>query len=168
MPTYRSCGKKPEAEAMIASLKMAIEQYESTYSAFPFTPGSESSDLSSDKDNGEVSDDSDDFRYAALLDCLSASDTNGHNGSDVLNPRRIKFLEIETDGTYEDPWENDYAVVLDSNRNGYIDASRSPTGKRILQTIIIFSGGKDGDLTTTDDNVNSWDDYKYGLGCNVR
>ena len=78
-----------------------------------------------------------------------------------MNPRKLAFLEIQgnTKGEYEDPWGNDYTVVIDGDGDGKIiqelddwkyyqlKVEKDSDNKYALyQSILIISKGPDGEM----------------------
>lgn len=147
-----------QTKARMSALQMAIEQYRSTYSYYPFTL---ISTVDKRLNSGE---------YEDLIKCLRAADVD-------LNPRALPMLSADDD-TYVDGWEGSYQVALDLDYDGKVDgpeiygyydddAPYDEDEDDIDREVIIWSKGKDGldsaidnrlNDDDNDDNVNSWDD----------
>lgn len=156
IPTALSAIKKAEtakAQAEMTALVTAIKNYESTYGFLPFH-FRKSSDTSSATD-GEVQPGD----YSDFIKVLQGEnlDIKGRK----MNPRKLAFLEIQgnTKGEYEDPWGNDYTVVIDGDGDGKIiqelddwkyyqlKVEKDSDNKYALyQSILIISKGPDGEM----------------------
>lgn len=97
----------------------------------------------------------------SLLNALMGDD-------DKINPRKIKFIDppiaknnvnglLEKDGKrmLVDPWGKPYYILIDFDGDGKVPDPEHP-GAMLDTTVIVFSGGPDGDPTTWQDNVRSW------------
>lgn len=133
-----------QTKARMSALQMAIEQYRSTYSYYPFTL---ISTVDKRLNSGE---------YEDLIKCLRAADVD-------LNPRALPMLSADDD-TYVDGWEGSYQVALDLDYDGKVDGPEIYGSGEIEREVIIWSKGKDGTDDSADvnasneDNINSWDD----------
>ena len=117
IPTALSAIKKAEtakAQAEMTALVTALKNYESTYGFLPFH-FRKSSDTSSATDGEVQPGDYSDFIKVLQGENLKIKGRN-------MNPRKLAFLEIQgnTKGEYEDPWGNDYTVVIDGDGDGKI------------------------------------------------
>lgn len=96
-----------------------------------------------------------------LLNALTGED-------DKINPRKIKFIDLpiaknnvngllEKDGKriLVDPWGEPYAILLDFDGDGKVPDPEHP-GAMLSTTVMVFSGGPDGNPITWQDNVKSW------------
>lgn len=156
IPTALSAIKKAEtakAQAEMTALVTAIKNYESTYGFLPFH-FRKSSDTSSATD-GEVQPGD----YSDFIRVLQGEDLKIKGRK--MNPRKLAFLEIQgnTKGEYEDPWGNDYTVVIDGDGDGKIvqelddwkyyqlKVEKDSDNKYALyQSILIISKGPDGEM----------------------
>ncbi len=136
--------KIQKSKTAIKTLYMAIKQYESTYGFLPFTGANEDTNLTSSK-------------YDKLLATL-AGVNDGADGVDT-NPRTIKFLELDTDNTYNDSWNQRFKVSLDLDYDEDVEGSEISGSGTLNTKVVIWSEGPDseGPTQTTNDNVNSWD-----------
>lgn len=70
------------------------------------------------------------------------------------NPRSMIFLQLHSDGNFEDPWGNDYVITLDTDYDGQITVGSST----IYGSCAIYSYGPDkSNNTGGGDDVTSWD-----------
>lgn len=159
IPTALSAIKKAEtakAQAEMTALVTALKNYESTYGFLPFHFRKSSN--TSPATDGEVQPGD----YSDFIRVLQGEnlDIKGRK----MNPRKLAFLEIQgnTKGEYEDPWGNDYTVVIDGDGDGKIvlelddwkyyqlkvekDTSSTPSEYALYQSILIISKGPDGEM----------------------
>ncbi len=135
--------KRSQALAAVKSMHLAIKQYETTYGFLPFTGLNADTLVSS-------------TQYSLLVNTLGALDT-------ASNPRKLKFLSLDKNNKFLDPWQRDLQVSLDLDYDGDINDDKV-YGFGLLQTnVIVWSKGFDGLDSATDtdpsnsDNINSWD-----------
>ena len=134
-----------KTKTAVRTLQMAIRQYETTYGILPFTDTFSVDTLITTGAN-----------YDTLLTTLSALDVN-------LNPRLIKFIELDKNNDYKDAWDNDFFVALDLNYDGFLDDSVVHGFGQISTSLVIWSKGRDelenatDNNSVNDDNINSWD-----------
>ena len=156
IPTALSAIKKAEtakAQAEMTALVTALKNYESTYGFLPFHFRKSSNN--SPATDGEVQPGD----YSDFIKVLQGEnlDIKGRK----MNPRKLEFLEIQgnTKGVYEDPWGNDYTVVIDGDGDGKIiqelddwkyyqlKVEKDSDNKYALyQSILIISKGPDGEM----------------------
>lgn len=156
IPTALSAIKKAEtakAQAEMTALVTALKNYESTYGFLPFHFRKSSN--TSPATDGEVQPGD----YSDFIKVLQGEnlDIKGRK----MNPRKLAFLEIRgnTKGEYEDPWGNDYTVVIDGDGDGKIiqelddwkyyqlKVEKDSDNKYALyQSILIISKGPDGEM----------------------
>ncbi len=141
--------RKQESKTAIKTLYMAVKQYESTYGFLPFT--------------GETGGTSDlkisDNQYDKLLDTLAGINDTANDTVDT-NPRKIKFLQLDNDNTYNDSWSKRFKVALDLDYDEDIEGSiidGVDNASSVNTKIVIWSGGPDENTAATGDNINSWD-----------
>ena len=142
-------GELTKAKAEATTLANAIKQYESTYGVLPVPKGK--------SDEKPLTDD----QYTWLIKLLqgkSFSDsTNGDSKN--YNRRGMKFLDVvgNTEGVYQDPWDQNYIVVLDVDYDGKIanSAAEVPVDASDLYfSVIVWSVGPDGKSDTSADKKN--------------
>lgn len=156
IPTALSAIKKAEtakAQAEMTALVTALKNYESTYGFLPFH--FKKSSNTSPATDGEVQPGD----YTDFIRVLQGE--NLEIKGKKMNPRKLAFLEIQgnTEGEYEDPWGNDYTVVIDGDGDGKIiqelddwkyyqlKVEKDSDNKYALyQSILIISKGPDGEM----------------------
>ena len=156
IPTALSAIKKAEtakAQAEMTALVTALKNYESTYGFLPFH--FKKSSNTSPATDGEVQPGD----YTDFIKVLQGE--NLEIKGRKMNPRKLAFLEIQgnTKGEYEDPWGNDYTVVIDGDGDGKIvlelydwkyyqlKVEKDSDNKYALyQSILIISKGPDGEM----------------------
>ena len=156
IPTALSAIKKAEtakAQAEMTALVTALKNYESTYGFLPFH--FKKSSNTSPATDGEVQPGD----YSDFIKVLHGE--NLEIKGRKMNPRKLAFLEIQgnTKGEYEDPWGNDYTVVIDGDGDGKIvlelddwkyyqlKVEKDSDNKYALyQSILIISNGPDGEM----------------------
>lgn len=156
IPTALSAIKKAEtakAQAEMTALVTALKNYESTYGFLPFH--FKKSSNTSPATDGEVQPGD----YTDFIRVLQGE--NLEIKGKKMNPRKLAFLEIQgnTKGEYEDPWGNDYTVIIDGDGDGKIiqeldywkyyqlKVEKDSDNKYALyQSILIISKGPDGEM----------------------
>lgn len=156
IPTALSAIKKAEtakAQAEMTALVTALKNYESTYGFLPFH--FKKSSNTSPATDGEVQPGD----YTDFIKVLQGE--NLEIKGKKMNPRKLAFLEIQgnTKGEYEDPWGNDYTVIIDGDGDGKIiqelddwkyyqlKVEKDSDNKYALyQSILIISKGPDGEM----------------------
>lgn len=156
IPTALSAIKKAEtakAQAEMTALVTALKNYESTYGFLPFH--FKKSSNTSPATDGEVQPGD----YSDFIKVLQGE--NLEIKGRKMNPRKLAFLEIQgnTKGEYEDPWGNDYTVIIDGDGDGKIiqelddwkyfqlKVEKDSDNKYALyQSILIISKGPDGEM----------------------
>lgn len=156
IPTALNAIKKAEtakAQAEMTALVTALKNYESTYGFLPFH--FKKSSNTSPATDGEVQPGD----YSDFIKVLQGE--NLEIKGKKMNPRKLAFLEIQgnTKGEYEDPWGNDYTVIIDGDGDGKIiqelddwkyyqlKVEKDSDNKYALyQSILIISKGPDGEM----------------------
>lgn len=156
IPTALSAIKKAEtakAQAEMTALVTALKNYESAYGFLPFH--FKKSSNTSPATDGEVQPGD----YTDFIRVLQGE--NLEIKGRKMNPRKLAFLEIQgnTKGEYEDPWGNDYTVIIDGDGDGKIiqelddwkyyqlKVEKDSDNKYALyQSILIISKGPDGEM----------------------
>ena len=162
IPSTISAIKKAEmakAQAEMTTLVEALKNYESTYGILPLKC------LGATPADGKISGVSGSYAaYETLIRILQGENLTV-NGK-AMNKRQVAFLDGKDEGTFPDPWGNDYYVLLDGDGDGKLDppTADEPTGldgKPWRKSILIWSAGPDGDPATVEDNAYSlpvlWD-----------
>lgn len=160
IPTALSAIKKAEtakAQAEMTALVTALKNYESTYGFLPreFVIKEDRSIAESLPEFGHDGEKA----YKGFIEVLQGE--NHIVTGRKMNPRKLAFLEIQgnTKGEYEDPWGNDYTVVIDGDGDGKIiqelddwkyyqlKVEKDSDNKYALyQSILIISKGPDGEM----------------------
>lgn len=148
LPVVNSGIKKADmtkAKAEITTLVNAIKQFESTYGFLP---------TSACDTNGKVTD------YELLIRILQAEElsaTPPPAPADVVNVRKVRFLDVQGNepGTYTDPWDNNYEILLDHDYDGKISQNVDGivTANPYYFTIVVWSLGSNSEHR---DNVYSF------------
>ena len=149
-----------KAKASITTLVNAIKQYESTYGRLPIPAGSpaysEGSVLTvSNRDNSDSDRADENCQYSWLIKVLqNQSLTTAQEDYGTLrtaNPKGIKFLDIVSNqpGVFQDPWDNDFRVIFDTNYNDTITISNGIPGlhssnENYYYSVVVYSRGADG------------------------
>ncbi len=91
-----------------------------------------------------------------IIRILTANDTDQ---SPRVNPRNIAYLEAQTNsitGSYTDPWDTQYSIVLDNNYDNKTTYDDGINGSKQYGTVCIaISAGPDKEFKTTDDITSS-------------
>jgi prepilin-type N-terminal cleavage/methylation domain-containing protein len=140
-----------KAKSEMSSLITAISMYQSEYDVMPFAyDGTKDSELLADPD------------YDILIAFLSQ--TGDADDIDEGNARKIKILEVQKPGLFNDPWGRRYNIVYDSNYNGSVavdDVALTPglvhSEATIPRPILIYSAGPDGKTHATRSNDDNKD-----------
>ena len=156
IPTALSAIKKAEtakAQAEMTALVTALKNYESTYGFLPreFVIKEDRSIAESLPEFGHDGEKA----YKGFIEVLQGE--NHIVTGRKMNPRKLAFLEIQgnTKGVYEDPWGNNYVVILDGDGDGKItldgsfdwdDDYRLNVEGALYQSILIISKGPDGKM----------------------
>lgn len=143
MTAAMKAARKATAKTEIASIKTAIQSFYSEYGVLPVPAASQGTDYSA---NTEA-------LSKQMIRVLTANETAG---ATLLNPRKIVFLEMrgsaatsQTDGTFFDPWQQQYLMMVDSDYDGKITRN----GKTILARALVWSLGVPGE----NKEVNSYE-----------
>lgn len=129
--------QKAKSQAEITTLINAIKQFESAYGVLPLPDGVDS--------DGELSD-SDYDKMITILQADEDSDAwkNLSAANKKKNKRRTKFLDIQGNdaGSYTDPWDNRYKVVVDATYDGKIVVSNGIKGLNVQKETSGTNNGK--------------------------
>jgi len=74
-----------------------------------------------------------------------AGGSSNPNANHALNPRRKVYLSMDNpnaDGTFLDPWRNQYRIKLDRDFDGKVEYYSQPNQHRTVAVVV--SGGPDG------------------------
>ncbi len=123
--------KKTRAKAEMNALKIAISQYEATYGYLPVKTGTDV--RVNDTEN----------EYDRLIAFLSQTDKVGNTYKGTGNLRGIKLLDVNKSGFYQDPWGENYWVVLDADYDGSIASNVKGMAVTVPSSVVIWSKGPD-------------------------
>ncbi len=151
-----------KAKAQITTLVNAIKQFEATYGYLPtkYYDGDDKKSLLDTTNTDKVKD----TLYENLIRILQNEETSDKK----INVRKIKFLDIQGNipGVYQDPWDKDFIVYLDSDANGKIETfnneysgtSTNFPNSMYFDVIVYSEGAKTGNATAkaVKDNVYSF------------
>lgn len=133
-------GKKAKARNDVSQLVAAVKAFQLEYGRLPCSSEGASGDVIATTNNKVV--------IAALTI------------SNDLNPRGIVFFEPKqakggkggiSDGIYFDPWGKPYTFSFDTDYNNRLTVN----GVTLFNTVIVESGGPDGLLSATNDNISN-------------
>jgi prepilin-type N-terminal cleavage/methylation domain-containing protein len=161
--TVQNQAKKTQAKNDVTQIVTAVNAYYTEYGKYPIAIN----------DNPIAPN-------ADLFYTLRAVD-KGANGGDVLNPRKIAFLNVPdakdqasprsgtktSDGQWYDPWGSTYNVAIDGDYNNQVTNPYGAAGGAgsdpIRQGVISWSLGKDtrpgnngNNIFASSDDVISW------------
>lgn len=155
LPTINSAIERSEvaeAEAEVQSIATAVQAYYNEYSKLPmpseWAHGQSPDQFTGNNENPDVNGYGKEIVYALL----------GYDDGDVENSRGIVFLKSSgnsTDGTFKDPWDNQYAIKLDTDYDGKVEYfSGNPMA---INAVVVSYGpdGEQGDPSSDDDIVSS-------------
>lgn len=132
--------EKSQAQAEVRSILAAIQAYNNEYGKLPVTVNMQGNN---DNSAGNL--------YSADISKNIIKALNGiHDAANVPNPRKIAFLDSQgsaTDGTFKDPWDNQYLIKVDTDYNNTI----TYTGATYSAVAIVVSYGPNGVLGGGDD-----------------
>ena len=132
---------KNKAEIETRSIKNAVQAFLNDYGKLPVPKNDQGG--TADK----IYDDS-----KTVIRALTANET----GAEIINTRKITYLESQTnsvDGTYLDPWDKQYKLILDVDYNNKVVYDYD--AKTYGTVCIAVSAGPDGQWKTTDDIPSS-------------
>lgn len=148
--------KKAKAKTVCQNIETAILAYKNAYNGkLPVVQGAYSADNTVGTSNEQFSKD-----VLKVLMAINSSPNDGHK----LNHKRIVFLETDEptdDGTYLDPWDQQYQVILDLGGNKRITYLNNSGADHRKSAVAVSSGrnrkwgsntSKDSDNT---DNIAS-------------
>ncbi len=133
-----------KARADVTSIAAAIGQFETTYGYLPYTEVPPQDPPDTDAEVGTYSD---------FIDILTAND-------DTKNPRQMSFLSADS-SDFQDPWGEDYNIVLDYDYDGKITSYGSPSNTLedgpIRGKPAVWSNGPDKNDDDGDgDDITNW------------
>jgi prepilin-type N-terminal cleavage/methylation domain-containing protein len=162
VPTAIESGMKAKAKGELTAIVAAVKAYKQEYGQWPVAKSK--MDSVADEYNSWYGPPTTISESKDLMRILSGDMTVQKEGQ-TMNPKGVRFLEgAKTDGTFQDPWENQYCVKMDTNDSGGLEYyGSSGTQENIRVTVIAVSLGKnktqddpDKKVTKTCDDVFSW------------
>jgi len=134
-------GKIAQARSDIDSISSAVKAFFGEYGRMPVSSGNGKGDFSS-ADKTEV------------IEALKADTDTGRK----INPKEIPFLDLRIG---EDPWGNDYVILLDCDFNDTIKSSTDSTmlANDLKMKVAVYSKGPNGKADGTgknSDDITSW------------
>jgi len=131
-------GKKAQARNDIAQLAAAVKSFQLEYGRMPVI-GSRTTDWP-DAPNKDI------------LTALTSSNEVNPRGTVFFEPKQAKAGKGGLDaGIYKDPWGTAYRFTLDADYDNRIRVN----GQTNFTTVIVESGGPDGNLSSTNDNLSN-------------
>jgi prepilin-type N-terminal cleavage/methylation domain-containing protein len=162
IPKAMEAGKKAKAKGELTAIVAAVKAYNQEYGQWPVAKSQ--MDSVADEYNSWYGPPTTESESKDLMKILSGDMTVQKDGQ-TMNPKGVRFLEgAKTDGTFQDPWGNQYCVKMDTNDSGGLEYyGSSGNQENIRITVIAISLGKnksqedpDKKVTTTCDDVYSW------------
>ena len=162
IPKAMEAGQKAKVKGELTAIVAAVKAYKQEYGQWPVAKSQ--MDSVADEYNSWYGPPTTESESKDLMKILSGDMTVQKDGQ-TMNPKGVRFLEgAKTDGTFQDPWGNQYCVKMDTNDSGgleYYGSSGNQENIRIM--VIAISLGKnktqddpDKKVTTTCDDVYSW------------
>ena len=162
IPRAMEAGKKAKVKGELTAIVAAVKAYKQEYGQWPVAKSQ--MDSVADEYNSWYGPPTTESESKDLMRILSGDMTVQKDGQ-TMNPKGVRFLEgAKTDGTFQDPWGNQYCVKMDTNESGGLEYyGTSGTQENIRVTVIAVSLGKnksqedpDQRVPTTCDDVFSW------------
>lgn len=133
--------KRAKAKGDLTAIVAAVKAYRQEYGKYPVAPSK--MDQASDEWNSWYGPPTTLNESKDLMRILSGDNTIQKEGQN-MNPKGIRFLEgPKTDGTFLDPWGNQYSVKMDTNESGGVEYY-NPAGaaqENVRVTVIAVSLG---------------------------
>ena len=155
-------GRKAKVKGELTAIVAAVKAYKQEYGQWPVAKSQ--MDSVADEYNSWYGPPTTESESKDLMRILSGDMTVQKDGQ-TMNPKGVRFLEgAKADGTFQDPWEKQYCVKMDTNDSGGLEYyGTSGNQENIRVTVIAISLGKNGTqedpdkkVTKTCDDVFSW------------
>lgn len=161
VPRAMEAAKKTKAKADLTAIVAAVKAYRQEYGKYPV--GASKMDQASDEFNSWYGPPTTLNESKDLMKILAGDMTVQKDGQ-TINPKGIRFLEgPKTDGTFQDPWGNQYSVKMDTNESGGVEYYGTGNQENVRIAVIAVSLGKnktqedpDKRVTRTCDDIFSW------------
>ena len=161
IPRALDAADKTKAKGDLSSIVAAVKAYRQEYGKWPVAPSK--MDQASDEFNSWYGPPTQLQESKDLMKILSGDPTVQKEGQ-TMNPKGVRFLEgPKSDGTFQDPWGNQYSVKMDTNESGGVEYYGVGNQENVRVTVIAVSLGanKSQDdpekkATKTCDDVFSW------------
>ena len=152
VPTAIESGMKAKAKGDLTAIVAAVKAYKQEYGQWPVAKSK--MDSVADEYNSWYGPPTTESESKDLMKILSGDMTVQKDGQ-TMNPKGVRFLEgAQTDGTFQDPWGNQYCVKMDTNESGGLEYyGSSGTQENIRVTVIAVSLGKNKTQDNPDKNV---------------
>ncbi len=136
----KKAAKKAKAETEVFSVATAIKAYYNEYAKCP---------AEDDWQGGDSDTECDEEESKTVIKILTGDYAK-------YNPRKIVFLESKsgsTEGEFEDPWETQLRIILDTDYDGKITVD----GMTVPGPGVVVSAGPSEKFENRDDNIYSFD-----------
>ena len=145
-------GEKAKAKGELTAIVAAVKAYKQEYGRWPVARSK--MDSVADEYSSWYGPPTTESESKDLMKILSGDMTVQKEGQ-TMNPKGTRFLEgANTDGTFQDPWGNQYCVKMDTNDSGGLEYYGSAgTQENIRVSVIAVSLGKNGTQEDPDKNV---------------
>ena len=152
IPKAMEAGKKAKVKGELTAIVAAVKAYKQEYGQWPVAKSQ--MDSVADEYNSWYGPPTTESESKDLMRILSGDMTVQKDGQ-TMNPKGVRFLEgAKTDGTFQDPWENQYCVKMDTNDSGGLEYyGSSGNQENIRITVIAISLGKNKTQDNPDINV---------------
>ncbi|MCX6947904.1 MAG: prepilin-type N-terminal cleavage/methylation domain-containing protein [Verrucomicrobia bacterium] len=162
VPRAMEAGKKAKVKGELTAIVAAVKAYKQEYGQWPVAKSK--MDAVADEYSSWYGPPTTESESKDLMRILSGDMTVQKDGQ-TMNPKGVRFLEgAKADGTFQDPWGNQYCVKMDTNDSGGLEYyGSSGNQENIRVTVVAISLGKnktqedpDQRVPTTCDDVFSW------------
>jgi prepilin-type N-terminal cleavage/methylation domain-containing protein len=148
----RISAKKAQAMVEMASIETAIQAYALKYGKLPaaslVTQGAADISFGYDESDSAAAD------SASIVSVLTMAD----DADPADNPAEVVFLEPQSglagDGTFRDPWGEQYRIALDTDYDGVLDVGGDIVRRKLAVVAVGLYRLKDS--INTNDLIKSW------------
>ncbi|NCW28361.1 MAG: prepilin-type N-terminal cleavage/methylation domain-containing protein [Verrucomicrobia bacterium] len=161
LPRALDAGDKSKAKGDLTAIVAAVKAYKQEYGQWPVAKSK--MDQATDEYNSWYGPPTTESESKDLMRILSGDMTVQKEGQ-TMNPKGLRFLEgAKSDGTFQDPWGNQYCIKMDTNESGGVEYYGTGNQENIRMSVIAVSLGKnrlqedpDKKVTKNCDDVFSW------------